>query len=107
LERLEKVNVLAIDKTGTLTEGKPTLTQVAIAAGVDENNLLKLAASVEAASEHPLAAAIVTGVKKRNVALLPVEGFESVTGLGVRGKVEGRQVTVGQAELIGAPSREL
>ncbi len=102
LERLEKVNVLAIDKTGTLTEGKPTLTQVFVAAGVDENNLLKLAASVEAASEHPLAAAIVKGTKKRNVALVPVEGFESVTGQGVRGKVEGHQVTVGQAELVGA-----
>jgi Cu+-exporting ATPase len=102
LERLEKVNVLAIDKTGTLTEGKPTLTQVAVAAGVDENNLLKLAASVEAASEHPLAAAIVKGAKKRNMTLVPVEGFESVTGQGVRGKVGGRQMTVGQAELVGA-----
>jgi Cu+-exporting ATPase len=102
LERLEKVNVLAIDKTGTLTEGKPTLTQVAVAASVDEKNLLKLAASVEAASEHPLAAAIVKGAKKRDVALVPVEGFESVTGQGVRGKVEGHQVSVGQAELVGA-----
>ena len=102
LERLEKVNVLAIDKTGTLTEGKPTLTQVAVAAGVDENNLLKLAASVEAASEHPLAAAIVKGAKKRNVAPIPVEGFESMTGKGVCGKVEGHQVTVGQAELVSA-----
>ena len=103
LERLEKVNVLAIDKTGTLTEGKPTLTQVAVAAGVDENNLLRLAASVEAASEHPLAAAIVKGARKRNVAQVPVEGFESITGRGVRGKVEGHHVTVGQADLAGAP----
>ncbi len=102
LERLEKINVLAIDKTGTLTEGKPTLTQVAVAAGVDENNLLKLAASVESASEHPLAAAIVKGARKRNVTLVPVEGFASVTGQGVRGNVEGHQVTVGQAELVGA-----
>jgi Cu+-exporting ATPase len=102
LERLEKVNVLAIDKTGTLTEGKPTLTQVAVAAGVDETTLLKLAASVEAASEHPLAAAIVKGAKKRNVTPAPVQGFASVTGQGVRGKVEGHQVTVGQAELVGA-----
>jgi Cu+-exporting ATPase len=102
LERLEKINVLAIDKTGTLTEGKPTLTQVAASSGVDENELLRLAASVEAASEHPLAAAIVRGARKQNLALAPVEGFESVTGLGVRGKVEGHQVTVGQAELVGA-----
>jgi Cu+-exporting ATPase len=102
LERLEKINVLAIDKTGTLTEGKPTLTQVVVAAGVDEKNLLKVAASVEAASEHPLAAAIVKGAKKRNVAVVPVDAFESVTGQGVRGKAEGHQVTVGQAELVGA-----
>ena len=82
-------------KTGTLTEGKPTLTQVTVASGVDENKLLKLAASVEAASEHPLAAAIVKGAKKRNMTLVPVEDFTSVTGEGVRGKVEGHQVTVG------------
>jgi Cu+-exporting ATPase len=107
LERLEKVNVLAIDKTGTLTEGKPTLTQVAVAVGGDENNLLKMAASVEATSEHPLAAAIVKGAKKRNVAPLQVEGFESVTGQGVRGKVDGHQVTVGQAELVGASVPEV
>jgi Cu+-exporting ATPase len=101
LERLEKINVLAIDKTGTLTEGKPTLTQVVVSSGLNENDLLRLAASVEAASEHPLAAAIVAGAKKRNLAPAPVEGFASVTGLGVRGRVEGRQVTVGQAELVG------
>jgi Cu+-exporting ATPase len=102
LERLEKVTVLAIDKTGTLTEGKPMLTQVAVASGVDENNLLKLAASVEAASEHPLAAAIVKGATQRNVTLVPVEGFASVTGRGVRGKVEGHEMVVGQADLVGA-----
>ena len=102
LERLEKINVLAIDKTGTLTEGKPTLTHIAAVGGLDENSLLKLAASVEGASEHPLAAAIVNGAKKRGLALAPVEGFESVTGRGVRGKVESREVTVGQAELVAA-----
>jgi Cu+-exporting ATPase len=106
LERLEKINVLAIDKTGTLTEGKPTLTQVTVAAGMDENTLLQLAASVEAASEHPLAAAVVKGAQKRNVAVVPVEDFASVTGQGVRGKVEGHQVTVGQAELVGSPVPE-
>ena len=102
LERLEKINVVAIDKTGTLTEGKPTLTHIAAVGGLDENSLLKLAASVEGASEHPLAAAIVNGAKKRGLALAPVEGFESVTGRGVRGKVESREVTVGQAELVAA-----
>jgi Cu+-exporting ATPase len=101
LERLEKVNVLAIDKTGTLTEGKPALTHVVVSSGGNENDLLRLAASVEAASEHPLAAAIVKGASKRNVAPVPVESFESVTGRGVRGKVEGHQVTVGQADLAG------
>ena len=107
LEQLENINVLAIDKTGTLTEGKPMLTHIATAAGVDEDNLLKLAASVEAASEHPLAAAIVKAAKKRSLTLVPVEGFESVTGRGVRGKVEGHQVTVGRAELVGALVPEL
>jgi Cu+-exporting ATPase len=102
LERLEKINVLAIDKTGTLTEGKPTLTHIAAIGGLDENSLLKLAASVEGASEHPLAAAIVNGAKKRGLALAAVEGFESVTGRGVRGKVESREVTVGQVELVAA-----
>lgn len=99
LERLEKVNFLAIDKTGTLTEGKPALTHVASSSGVDEENLLRLAASVETASEHPLASAIVAGAEKRNLKLAAVEGFESITGLGVRGKVEGHQVTVGRAKL--------
>jgi Cu+-exporting ATPase len=102
LERLEKITTLAIDKTGTLTEGKPTLTEVIPAPGITEGDLLWLAASVEAASEHPLAAAIVAGAKKRNVALKPVDGFESVTGQGVRGKVEGHVVTVGKADLTKA-----
>jgi Cu+-exporting ATPase len=102
LERLEKINVLAIDKTGTLTEGKPTLTEVIPASGTTEGDLLWLAASVEAASEHPLAAAIVAGAMKRNVLLKPVDGFESVTGEGVRGTVEGHVVSVGKAELTKA-----
>jgi Cu+-exporting ATPase len=102
LERLEKVNVLAIDKTGTLTEGKPTLTEVIPAAGTTEGDILWLAASVEAASEHPLAAAIVAGARKRNVILKPVDEFASVTGEGVRGKVEGHVVTVGKAALTKA-----
>ncbi|HEX4139641.1 MAG TPA: copper-translocating P-type ATPase, partial [Candidatus Methylacidiphilales bacterium] len=96
LERLEKVDTLAIDKTGTLTEGKPTLTEIVAATGHDENVLLRLAASVESASEHPLAAAILAGAKKRNLATSSVGDFASITGQGVRGNVGGRQVFVGQ-----------
>ena len=106
LERLEKIDTLAIDKTGTLTEGKPTLSQMTICSGGNENELLRLAASVETASEHPLAAAIVAGARKRNLTLASVADFASVTGQGVRGKVEGHAVTVGQAELAGAPVPE-
>src|SRR5208283_5168184 len=97
LERLEKIDTLAIDKTGTLTEGKPRLTAIAAAPGHAEHDLLRLAASVESASEHPLAAAILAGAKKRNLAPGAVEEFASVTGQGARGKVEGHVVTVGQA----------
>jgi Cu+-exporting ATPase len=97
LERLEKIDTLAIDKTGTLTEGKPTLTEVAVAPGFAEGDMLLLAASVESASEHPLAAAILAGAKARNLTPDAVEEFTSVTGQGVRGKVKGHLVTVGQA----------
>ena len=100
LERLEKIDTLALDKTGTLTEGKPVLTEIVTAPGRDENELLRLAASVEAASEHPLAAAITSGAKKRNLALAAVTDFISETGKGVRGKVEGREVAVGQTENV-------
>ena len=96
LERLEKVDTLAIDKTGTLTEGKPVLTEIVATPGHDENALLRLAASVESASEHPLAAAILAGSKKRNLATASVTDFASITGQGVRGNIGGRQVFVGQ-----------
>jgi Cu+-exporting ATPase len=98
LERLEKIDTLAIDKTGTLTEGRPTLTQVMAATGFDETEMLRLAASVEAASEHPLAAAILAGARQRNLKLSGAENFESITGKGVRAKVEGRVVTVGRED---------
>jgi len=112
LERLEKIDTLAIDKTGTLTEGKPMLTQVVAAPGYLERDLLRLAASVESASEHPLAAAILAGAKKRNLAPGAVEEFAAVTGQGVRGKVEGHAVTVGQAsatvpEILAAQAADL
>jgi len=103
LEQLEKIDTLAIDKTGTLTEGKPTLTQVITTPGLAEGDLVRLAASVESTSEHPLAAAIVAGAARRNLALAQVEGFASVTGQGVRGRVEGRPITVGHAGLVATP----
>jgi Cu+-exporting ATPase len=99
LERLEKIDTIAIDKTGTLTEGKPQLTQIAVAPGFSEEDVLRVAASVESGSEHPLAAAILAGAKKRSLELKPVQKFESITGQGVRGIVDGRAVTVGKAEL--------
>ena len=102
LERLEKITALAIDKTGTLTEGKPTLTEVATTPGIDEGDLLEWAASVESASEHPLANAIMAGAAIRKLTLKAVEEFASVTGEGVRGKVDGHRITVGKAELSGA-----
>ena len=100
LERLEKIDTLAIDKTGTLTEGRPTLTRVLPASGQSEDDILRLAASVESQSEHPLAAAIVAGAKKRNRALSPATEFESITGKGVRAKVEGRTIMIGREESV-------
>jgi Cu+-exporting ATPase len=104
LERLEKIDTLAIDKTGTLTEGKPTLTEIVAAPGHREDDLLRLAAAVESSSEHPLAAAILAGAKKRNIPTAAVSDFTSITGQGVRGKVEGHTVTVGQAGTEQIPS---
>jgi Cu+-exporting ATPase len=100
LERLEKVDVLVVDKTGTLTEGKPRLVTVAPAAGGDERQLLSLAASLEQASEHPLAASIVAGARERQVALETVAEFRSETGKGVIGRVAGRDVALGNAALM-------
>jgi Cu+-exporting ATPase len=97
LERLEKIDTLAIDKTGTLTEGKPALTEIAAAPGWREDDLLRLAAAVESASEHPLAAAILAGAKARGISPASASDFASITGQGVRGVVEGRKVFVGQA----------
>jgi Cu+-exporting ATPase len=98
LETLEKVNVIVVDKTGTVTEGKPTVRQVAGSAGFDESKILRLAASLERLSEHPLASAIVGEAESRRVALVGVEGFESVTGKGVRGVVDGEEVFVGKTD---------
>ena len=95
LERLEKVDTLVVDKTGTLTEGKPKVVALRPAPGVSEEALLKFAAGLERGSEHPLAAAIVRAAADRNVALGHVEGFESVSGKGVTGMVDGRKVALG------------
>ncbi len=100
IEVLRKVDTLVIDKTGTLTEGKPELVSVKAAAGFSESDLLHLAASLERGSEHPLAAAIVKGAEKRGVALSGTDGFESVTGKGVKGTVDGRAVTLGNTSLM-------
>ena len=100
IEVLRKVDTLVVDKTGTLTEGKPKLVSVITAAGVDEATLLRLAASLERSSEHPLAAAIVAGAEERGVHLIEAVAFDSITGKGVRGKVEGRTVLLGNLALL-------
>jgi Cu+-exporting ATPase len=101
LELLEKVNTLVVDKTGTLTEGKPKLTSVIRAEAVtDEHELLRLAASLEQASEHPLAQAIIVGVKEKGLVLPKPTDFESITGKGIRGVVDGRNVVLGNRALL-------
>ena len=100
LERFEKVDTLVVDKTGTLTEGRPKLTEVAASEGFDEDELLGLAASLERASEHPLAEAIVTGALARSLELAEPSGFASITGKGVKGRVGGRDVLLGNARMM-------
>ena len=100
LERLAAVNTLIADKTGTLTEGKPALTEVEAAAGFDSDEVLRLAASLEAGSEHPLAAAILRGAEAKGLKPAKVDGFEAVTGQGVKGAVDGRTASLGNARLM-------
>jgi Cu+-exporting ATPase len=100
IETLRSVDTLVIDKTGTLTEGKPRLDAVRPAAGVDEDELLRLAASVERGSEHPLASAIVNGSEDRKLTLARATDFEAVTGLGVVGTVESRRVMLGNRRFM-------
>jgi Cu+-exporting ATPase len=102
LERLERVDTLIVDKTGTLTLGKPRLTTVVPLGDLPEAELVRLAASVERGSEHPIAAAVVAGAAERNLEQAPVEGFRSATGRGVVGRVEGRTVAVGNAAQLAA-----
>jgi len=100
IEVMRKIDLLVIDKTGTLTEGKPKLISVVATGDVDETELLRLAASLERASEHPLAAAIVRGAEERGISLSKVDSFESITGKGVRGMIAGRSVAIGNRALI-------
>jgi len=97
LEVLEKVTTLVVDKTGTLTEGKPRLIGIEPKGSMSTTDLLSLAASLEAVSEHPLASAIVAGAKERGVHLAPVTDFQSATGKGVTGIVDGRRIAIGNA----------
>lgn len=100
LERFEKVDTLIVDKTGTLTEGRPTLVAVLPESGFAEDEILRLAATLERGSEHPLAEAIVTGALQRNVELGKATDFEAVTGKGVKGNVDGKAVALGNLKLV-------
>ncbi|MEV4932927.1 copper-transporting P-type ATPase [Sphingobium sp. LSP13-1-1.1] len=100
LERFEKVDTLIVDKTGTLTEGKPRLVAVIPESGFDEEEVLRFAATLEKGSEHPLAEAIVEGAEQHGIALGSANDFEAVTGKGVKGMVDGKQVVLGNLKLI-------
>lgn len=100
LEIMERVDTLLVDKTGTLTEGRPRVTKVVAINGFDESEVLRLAAALEQSSEHPLATAIVAAVKERGLVMLSATSFESLTGRGVHGTIEGKQTAVGNAALL-------
>ncbi|WP_114946375.1 heavy metal translocating P-type ATPase [Microvirga calopogonii] len=100
LEHIEKVDTLVVDKTGTLTEGKPAVTAIVPASGFTEAEVLRLSASVERASEHPLAVAIVAAAEKQNIATAPVTDFDSPTGKGALGTVEGRRIILGNKAFL-------
>ncbi len=100
LERMEKIDTLVVDKTGTLTEGKPKVTAIRTVSSIGEVDLLKLAASLEQASEHPLGAAIVAAARERNIALLEVRDFAAPSGKGVSGTIDGRNVVIGNKKII-------
>jgi len=109
LEIMEKIDTVVVDKTGTLTEGKPRLTSI-VAAGIEENEVLRLAASVERGSEHPLAAAVVAGAGERGIALVRAENVRAIPGKGIAGSVEGKNVALGNLALLaelGVDGREL
>src|SRR5439155_469251 len=101
LEILEKVDTLVIDKTGTLTEGKPKVETVVAAAGEQEDELVRLVASLEQGSEHPLGASVIAAALGRRLKLSPAEKFESITGRGIRGRVDEKEVAVGNESGVG------
>jgi Cu+-exporting ATPase len=110
LEVLEKIDTLVVDKTGTLTEGKPRLAALIALSGQDENQILRLAASLERGSEHPLASAIVAGAENRGLKLVEARDFRSVTGKGVVGVIDGRNIALGNRTLldeVGVPAHEI
>jgi Cu+-exporting ATPase len=110
LETMEKVNTLIVDKTGTLTEGKPKVSTILAAEGIDQSRLLQTLASLERESEHPLAVAILAASKREKLDLLPVADFQSLTGKGVSGTIQGIHVAAGNAALmhdLGASSPSL
>ena len=100
LERMEKVDTLVVDKTGTLTEGKPSVVAIKTAGGIAETDLLRLTASLERSSEHPLAAAIVRSAKEKGLSLAQPEGFDSPVGKGVTGTVDGRALVIGNQRIM-------
>jgi len=102
LERLEKIDTLIVDKTGTLTEGKPKVVAVETVAGLSSNEILRIAGALEKSSEHPLAAAIVRAAEEAKLTLPAVEHFESITGKGVTGAIEGKVAAIGNAKLVAA-----
>src|SRR6185437_9666940 len=102
LGRMEKIDTLVVDKTGTLTEGKPKVVAIVPAPGFEEADVLRLAASIERHSEHPLAEAIVRSAKERKLELKALDGFDSPTGKGATGKVDGRSVVLGNAGYLGS-----
>jgi len=106
LEVLRKVDTLVVDKTGTLTEGKPKLVSIVAINGFEEHDILRLGASLERASEHPLAEAIVRGAADKDVSLSATDSFDSITGKGVTGEVEGRKVALGNVKLLESLSIE-
>lgn len=100
LETLEKVDTLVVDKTGTLTEGKPRVVTIETQDELSQDELLRLVASLEQASEHPLGEAIVKGAQEKDLDFMPVEDFESITGKGVKGRVDGKVVAIGNRQLL-------
>ena len=104
LELMEKIDTLVVDKTGTLTEGRPSVSHVVAADGFDEDEILRLAAGVERASEHPLARAVVEAARARDITVPDVQDFDAPAGRGVRGTVEGRSIVLGSAEFLDTDS---